>query len=133
MARASLPSTPSPDALPAMALMEVLTAAAILGAAFLAFFAVLRDAHADLATARANTEAVALAQHLLEGAKTNWTRGPYSGARSGFVWRLDCESLPTRSPRLHLVECEAEVRRNAMAPIRLSRTWAETHPSWFRP
>lgn len=133
MAHARSQSTPSRGVLPAMALMEVLTAAAILGATFIAFFAVLTDAQADLAAARANTQAVALAQSLLDGAKTNWRTGPYSGARAGFSWRLSCASANTRSPRLSLIECRAEVRRAGFAPIELTRTWAEPHPSWFQP
>lgn len=123
----------SPATLPAMALMEVLTAAAILGATFVAFFAVLTDAQADLAAARANTQAVALAQSVLDGAQTNWQSGPYSGARGGFAWRLSCASANTRSPRLRLIECRAEVNRGRLAPITLVRTWAEPHPSWSQP
>lgn len=133
MAYEHSPSIPSPVVLPAMALMEVLTAAAILGATFVAFFAVLTDAQADLAAARANTQAVALAQSLLDGAKTNWQTGPYSGVRAGFGWRLSCASANTRSPRLRLIECRAEVRRADLAPITLTRTWAEPHPSWLQP
>jgi len=133
MARTLFRLIRSPAALPAMALMEVLTAAAVLGATFVAFFAVLTDAQADLATARANTQAVALAQSLLDGAQTNWQSGPYFGVRAGFNWRLSCASASTRSPRLRLIECHIEVRRAGLAPIALTRTWAEPHPSWSQP
>ena len=56
----------------AMALVEVLVAAAILGAAMLAFLGVYRDARGDLASARMRAEASALALTLLSEARTTW-------------------------------------------------------------
>lgn len=117
----------SPDAhiVPAMALMEVLVAGALLAAAMLAFLAVLREAHGDLAQARNNAEATAVAMSVLREAQTSWESGPYAGERAGFSWRLSCSvSREASSPRLAVVNCSVSVARAGLSPLVLDRVWA---------
>jgi hypothetical protein len=118
-----------------MALMEVLIAGAVLAAAMLAFLAVLTEAHADLAHARRNAEAAALAQAILREARSHWARGPYSGERSGFSWTLACAAPPeASSPRLVLVQCSATITGNGLgAPRRFKTAWAAPRAHIFSP
>jgi hypothetical protein len=111
-----------------MALMEVLAAAALLGAVLVAFFAVLRDAQSHLATARINARATALAQEVLADARQTWLSGPYSGARDDLSWHLSCRvTNEAQSARLLLIACTATIARSQRDIVSLDQSWAEPH------
>lgn len=114
------PPTRSPGASrqPAMALMEALAAAAILAWAFSAFTAVLREAQNDLARARNNAQAAALAAMVLHQARDTWADGPYIGEHGAMNWRLRCAVSPLSSPRILLIGCNVSVAmRDELQPI----------------
>lgn len=92
--------------------MEVLVAAAVLGLAAISFLNLLRDAGADAAHARRNTQMAALASTLLLDAKTAWRTGPHAGQREGLLWARRCAvSADVHGQRLALVACHVSVTR----------------------
>ncbi|KAF0174201.1 MAG: hypothetical protein FD124_1418 [Alphaproteobacteria bacterium] len=120
---------------PAMALVEVVVAAAIIATAALLFLGILLDARADVARARAILLATAQANALLLDAQTNWPDIPRAGTQEGQSWTLDCQiGEDARSPRLVLLDCTARVTPAAglKTPIVLRTTWPYA-PASFRP
>jgi hypothetical protein len=119
---------------PAMALMEVLVASAILIAAMLAFLLIIRDARSDLASARANAQATAVALDVLHEARTTWNKGPYTGERNGISWRLSCAASPDgQSARLVVVGCLVAVAQTGRAPMILQSSWLVSRQTVVRP
>jgi type II secretory pathway pseudopilin PulG len=119
------PSTRLRAALPAIALMEVLVAASILGLAAVAFLSVLRDAGADAAHARRHAQTSALALTLLQEARSSWRAGPHAGERGGMLWRRTCAlSADLRGQRLALVRCQISIERPGARPFTIQSAFA---------
>lgn len=119
---------------PAMALLEVLVAAAILAGVVLAFLSLLGESRADLARARQTSEAAALGRSLLREASTNWERVPSVGETDGLRWTRRCEaSSSIRSERLVLVLCRIRIQSGGGAEIALDTAWAISRTDVLQP
>jgi hypothetical protein len=123
----SSPSARSPAApsRPAMVLVEILVAAAILAAAAALFLSVLVDARSQVAQGRTSTAGLAVAADILRTTQTRWPNVAFSGERAGYAWVLHCEPRPLiQSPRFALRRCTAIVHPKRGPDIRLTSTWA---------
>ncbi|MES1198606.1 MAG: hypothetical protein ABUS48_01335 [Pseudomonadota bacterium] len=126
-------SIPPPGALaPAMALLEVLVAGAVLGTALVFFFGVLRDGHADIARARSNTLASQIAFQALAQAQLDWPSIQSTGRNGRYTWTLSCTPSSTvKSPRLELIRCQASVTSPEQPALAFATAFAHVRPQGF--
>ena len=92
------------------------------------------EAHFDLARAERQSQAIALAQTLLQTAPSDWEHAATLGESQGMSWTRQCALWPfVRSPRLALLDCRVTIQRNNETPIALETAFAIPREALLRP